>query len=223
MYLQNLSITGFRGIGAGLDLPLAQRTIIFGSNGSGKTSLLQSIAWALYGKLPDFSGGVFSKEDALVNDFLDDEKAEVIVTLSDNKTITRRRNKQDSTSKGGKPPILSFQTQDPQDAIEKLIGLSPEEFFAAVFLHQETIREFLTTTPEKRNATIDRMIGTSLLRALVKQVDPKVPNKSITACQEKIEIVERTLSQASVLNREMIEKKKQQYGDPKTLALWESP
>lgn len=218
MYLQHLSITGFRGIGAGLDLPLAQRTIFYGPNGSGKTSLLQSIAWALYGKLPAFSGGVFSKEDALVNDFLDEEKAEVILTLSDNKTITRRRSKQDSTSsKGTKPPLLSFQAQDPQDAIEKLLGLSPEEFFTAVFLHQETIRDFLTTTPEKRNATIDRMIGTSLLRALIKQVDPKVPNKSITACQEKIDLISKTLSQASVLNREMIEKKKAQYGDPETL------
>jgi DNA repair exonuclease SbcCD ATPase subunit len=219
MYLQNLSISGFRGIGAGLDLPLTQRTILYGPNGSGKTSLLQSVAWALYGKLPAFLGGVFSKEDALVNDFLEEEKAEVVVTLSDNKTITRRRSKQDSTSKGNKPPILSFpfQTQDPQEAVEELLGLSPEEFFTAVFLHQETIRDFLTTTPEKRNATIDRMIGTSLLRILIKQVDPKVPNKSITACQEKIDLIDRTLSQATVISREMIEKKKEQYGDPITL------
>ncbi len=217
MYLQHLFISGFRGIGVGLDLPLAKRTILYGPNGCGKTSILQSIAWTLYGKLPTFSGGVFSKEDALVNDFLDEEKAEVILTLSDNKTITRRRSKQDSTSKGTKPPLLSFQTHDPQDAIEKLLGLSPEEFYTAVFLHQETIRDFLTTTPEKRSATIDRMIGTSLLRALIKQVDPKVPNKAIEAAQEKIDLIGKTLSQASVLNREMIDRKKAEYGDPETL------
>jgi DNA repair exonuclease SbcCD ATPase subunit len=217
MYLKHLSIAGFRGIGPRLDLPLTQRTIFYGSNGSGKTSILQSIAWALYGKLPTFSGGVYSREDALVNDFFDEEKADVILTLSDNKTITRRRIKQDSTSKGTKPALLSFQTQDPEDAIEKLLGLSPEEFFTAVFLHQETIRDFLTTTPEKRSTTIDRMIGTSLLRALIKQVDPKVPDKSIIACREKIDLISKTLSQASVLNREIIEKKKMQYGDPETL------
>jgi DNA repair exonuclease SbcCD ATPase subunit len=217
MYLQHLSIAGFRGIGSSLDIPLAHRTILYGPNGSGKTSILQAIAWALYGKLPAFSGGVFSKEDALVNDFLDTEKADVTLTLSENRTITRQRSKQDSTTKGAKPPSLSFQAQDPQDAIEKLLGLSNEEFFTAVFLHQETIRDFLTTTPEKRSATIDRMIGTSLLRALVKQVDPRVPNKALEAVQKQIELIGTTLSQASVLNREMIEKKKAQYGNPENL------
>ena len=54
--------------------------------------------------LQDFLGGVFTREDALVNDFWDEEKAEVTLTLSDNKTITRQRIKQDSTTKGAKPP-----------------------------------------------------------------------------------------------------------------------
>ena len=87
MYLQHLSISGFRGVASSLELPLAQRTIVYGPNGSGKSSLLQAIAWTLYGKLPVFSGGAFTREDALVNDFLNEGKAEVSLTLSDNTTI----------------------------------------------------------------------------------------------------------------------------------------
>ena len=217
MYIKHLSISGFRGIGNSLDLQLAPRTIFYGPNGCGKTSILQSIAWALYGKLQNFSGGVFTREDALVNDFSENGKAEVGITFSDNKTVTRHRTKQDSTTKAIKPPALSFQSQNPQEALEKILGLSFEEFYSAVFLHQEVIRDFLFSSPENRSAAIDRMIGTSLIRALIKQVDPKIPNKAIETAQGKIVFIENTISQASVINREMIDGKKAKYGDPKTL------
>lgn len=217
MYLEHLSISGFRGVGDQLDLPLTHRTIIYGPNGSGKSSILQAIAWALYGKLPLFSGGVFTREDALVNDFLDNGKAEVVLTLSGGKIIRRQRNKRNSTGAGATLPTLSFLAADPQAAIEQLLGLNQAEFFAAVFLHQETIRDFLTTTSEERSATIDRMIGTHLLRTLIKSVDPSVPDKAIKEAQKAIERIDSQLSQAAVINREVIQKKKDQYGDPATL------
>lgn len=217
MYLQHLSIFGFRGVGGQLDVPLAHRTIFYGPNGSGKSSILQAIAWTLYGKLPLFSGGVFSKEDALVNDFLDEAKTEVIVTLSDGTSIRRQRTKRHSTGAGVVPPVLSLSVEDPQIAVEQLLGLNLEEFLAAVFLHQETIRDFLTTTPEKRSATIDRMIGTYLLRTLIKSIDPRVPNKAIEEAQKALQDIDAQLMQASVLNREVILKKKAQHGDPEAL------
>lgn len=217
MYLKHLSISGFRGIGPHLDLPLGRRTIIYGPNGSGKSNVLQAIAWTVYGKLPLLTGGVFTREDALVNDFLDEARAEITLTLSDDVTITRTRNQQRSTTKGKNPLTIPFETDDPQAAVEQMIGLSLEEFFAAIFLHQETIRDFITTTPEKRSATIDRMLGTYLLRTLVKVVDPKVPAKAIDEAKGAIEWLDRQLSQASVISREVIQKRKEEHGDPAEL------
>ena len=217
MHLKHLSISGFRGIGSHLDFPLTHRTIIYGPNGSGKSSVLQAITWTIYGKIPFLTGGVFFREDALVNDFLDEDRAAVTLTLSDDVTVTRMRNKQKSTSRGKNPLTIPFETDDPQAAVEQMVGLSLEEFFAAVFLHQETIRDFIITTPEKRSATIDRMLGTHLLRALVKVVDPKVPAKAIEETERTIEQLDRQLSQASVISREMILKRKEAYGDPAEL------
>ena len=218
MYLKHLSISGFRGIGSHLDLPLDHRTIIYGPNGSGKSSVFQAIAWTIYGKLPRLKGGVFTREDALVNDFLDEGRAAITLTLSDDITISRTRDKQRSTTRGRNPLMISFEADDPQVAVEQLIGLGLEEFLAAVFLHQETIRDFITTTPEKRNATIDRMLGTYLLRTLVKVIDPKVPAKAIGELEKAIQRLDRQLSQASVISREIIQKRKEEYGDPAELS-----
>jgi DNA repair exonuclease SbcCD ATPase subunit len=217
MHLKHLSISGFRGIGLHLDLPLDHRTILYGPNGSGKSNILQAIAWTIYGKLPLLTGGVFIREDALVNDFLDEAMAAVTLTLSDNVTITRTRNKQSSTTRGTNPLVTSFEADDPQVAVEQLIGLTLEEFLAAVFLHQETIRDFITTTPESRSATIDRMLGTYLLRTLVKVVDPKVPAKAIEEAEETIKRLDRQLSQASVISREVIQERRKEHGDPAEL------
>jgi DNA repair exonuclease SbcCD ATPase subunit len=217
MYLRRLSISGFRGVGQHLDLPLDHRTIIYGPNGSGKSSLLQSIAWTIYGKLPVLKGTVFTREDALVNDFLDDARAEITLTLSDDVSITRTRDKQNSTGRGKNPLTISFETDDPQVDVERLVGLSLEEFFAAALLHQEMIRDFITTTPEKRNVTIDRMLGTYLLRTLVKTVDPSVPAKAIEEAEQAIRRLDQSLTQASVISREMIQKRKEEYGDPAEL------
>ena len=217
MYLKHLSISGFRGIGSHLDLPLGQRTIIYGPNGSGKSSVLQAIAWSIYGKLPYLVGTVFAREDALVNDFFGDGMAEIVLSLSDGVTIKRGREKQGSTGRGKNPLTISFDADDPQSAVEQAIGLNSDEFFAAAFLPQETIREFITTTPDKRSATIDRMLGTYLLRTLVKVVDPGIPAKAIEEAQEAITQVDRQLAQASVISRDMIEQRKAEYGDPAQL------
>ena len=217
MYLEQLSVAGFRGVGSHLEFPLGKRTIFYGPNGSGKSSILQAIPWTIYGKLPGFAGGVFTREDALVNDFLVEGEAEISLALSGDITITRTRAKRKSTTRGKNPLVVPFNTDSPQAALEQLVHLSLEEFFAAVFLHQETIREFITSTPETRSAAIDRMLGTYLLRTLIKVVDPKVPAKAIANAEDATKQLERQLSQASVISREVIQARKEEHGDPAEL------
>jgi len=217
MYLEHLSICGFRGLGSRLELPLDHRTIIYGPNGSGKSCVLQAVPWAIYGKLPFLTGTVFTREDALVNDFLDQATAEVTLTLSGGVTISRTRDKQRSTGRGKNPLTVSLETDDPERAVQQLVDLSLEEFFAAVFLHQETIRDFITSTTQERSATIDRMLGTYLLRTLIKVVDPAVPAKAMEQAEESIKLLDLHLSQAGVIGREVIQKRKEEHGDPAEL------
>jgi DNA repair exonuclease SbcCD ATPase subunit len=142
MYLKHLTLSAFRGVGSNLDLPFAKRTIIFGPNGSGKTSVLQAIPWAIYGKLPILSGTVYTREDALVNDFLAGSSAEVTLTFSDDVTISRTRRKQSSTTRGDNPLNLFLPVDDAQVAVENLVGLNLDEFFGGI-----SIRDYPTPSP----------------------------------------------------------------------------
>lgn len=58
------------------------------------------------------------------------------------------------------------------------------------------------------------MLGTYLLRTLIRVVDPSVPAKAIKDAEEAIERLDRQLSQASVISREVIQKRKEEHGDP---------
>lgn len=214
MFLSHLDLRGFRGAGDAVSLDFGKRTIIIGPNGSGKTSILQSIPWAIYGKLPKFTGTVFTREDALVNDFFEPAEAAVTATFSDGLQVTRTRSKQISTTRGSSVLTLAGTNADSQESPEDLIGLSLEEFFAAAYLSQETIREFITTTPDQRGTTIDRMLGTYLLRALVRAVDVKLVAEAVDGARNRIDTIDQQLTQASILNRELIQQRKEQYGEP---------
>jgi hypothetical protein len=55
--------------------------------------------------------------------------------------------------------------------------------------------------------------STYLLRTLVKVVDPKVPAEAIEKAEETINQLDRQLSQASVISKEMIRKRKEEHGN----------
>jgi DNA repair exonuclease SbcCD ATPase subunit len=61
------------------------------------------------------------------------------------------------------------------------------------------------------------MLGTYLLRTLVKVVDPKVPAKAIEEAEDAVRRVDQQLSQASVISREVIRKRIEEHGDPAEL------
>ncbi|MGH2638937.1 MAG: ATP-binding protein, partial [Rhabdochlamydiaceae bacterium] len=82
--LSTLDAGGIRGINSNLHLVLSKEmTVLFGPNGSGKTSLLQAVEWCLTGQLPYLAGADFRKEDAIVNLFNDGKRAEVVLILKD--------------------------------------------------------------------------------------------------------------------------------------------
>ena len=124
--IKSLSVEGIRGFNKQENIMLSDGvTLIYGQNGSGKSSLLQSIEWAFTGDLSGMKGGDFSREDAIVNIFNAKKKAFVELIIGDqNSTLTLRRNRKMGTrTASNKQPLeVNFENRSfmEDDAIEKL-------------------------------------------------------------------------------------------------------
>jgi DNA repair exonuclease SbcCD ATPase subunit len=114
---REVSITNFLSIGSVEHFPLDQEGIYLvlgqnlddpksSSNGAGKSSLLESITWALYGKLPRFDSRQGTSDDVVNDAFGKDCSVTVVLTVGDKKyEITRYR----KHSKYGGNGVLIFE------------------------------------------------------------------------------------------------------------------
>jgi exonuclease SbcC len=177
--LYNIEAEGIRGINSKLRVPLSKgMSIVFGPNGSGKTSFLQAIEWCLTGGLPYLSGPDFRKEDAIVNMFNEGKKATVSLVLEDEKQAievvrTRKMGKTTTTSSSllvrvGK---TKYEDDKAQEFLNRELGLDSRDFSRAVYLHQEDIQELVSEEPKARSEAIDKLLGTEEIRELVDSLD----------------------------------------------------
>ncbi len=178
--IENLSVSGFRGVNSEIQVGLQTGvTLLFGANGSGKTSVLQAVEWVLTGSLPYMTGQDFFREDAVVNVFNPERNCVVKLELTDgiNKTVCLRWRKMGkSTSRRSSSLSATFdgtslKGSEAQTAIEKLLGVPISDFSKVAFLHQESIRELISVDPKERSRAIDRLLGTFEVRELSEALD----------------------------------------------------
>ena len=86
MKINNLRLKGFRGVRTELDIPLDGKSIVFyGDNGTGKSSITDSIEWFFYNKIEHLSSNEINLKSATRNYFSSkEEKTEVELNFSNN-------------------------------------------------------------------------------------------------------------------------------------------
>jgi RecF/RecN/SMC N terminal domain. len=182
MKLQSIDIAGFRGFAGRQRFDLsADATVIVGSNGIGKTSLLDAIMWGLCGRVPRLG-----TDDKLVSLYSESGEARVSIQLSNSATsqclVTRTSDgKTQSVQVGidGKEyKGLSASARlcemlwpeavlasNGEDALGSALGRS-------VYLQQDRIREFLdATTDQQRFNVVCELIGAGRLTELQSQLE----------------------------------------------------
>jgi exonuclease SbcC len=171
--LVRLRAEGFRGICDPIDVDFHQQTTVLSApNGSGKTSILGAIEWALFGEL-QYQPKENATNDELVNIRHRTQVATVTVDLeNDDGVVSITRSK-----KAGKraaaaivllPNAEEYVGAEAETALFRVLGLTFEDFYRAVYLHQESIRGLLTDDPRVRNEALDRLFGVEKLRDMLK-------------------------------------------------------
>ena len=75
--------------------------------------------------------------------------------------------------------VRDFHDGDAEGARFQHLGLTFDDFYRAVYLHQESIRGLLLDEPRVRNESLDRLFGVDKLRDILRMLSTKLPKDVI--------------------------------------------
>jgi len=185
--LKSVEIKGFRGFNEPSTVNFNSPVVfLFGRNGVGKSSTLESIEWCLYGDISDimFKRFISRTKDELVNVFEKEANVKVLLSLNGKEILierTKRRKKQKTTIH-----IPNVNEKNLEYYIHRLTGLSFSDFIRAVFLHQESIRSLLIEDAD-RDKAIDRLFGLDLLSNILDSIPSQKVHELERDTSNKIE------------------------------------
>lgn len=150
-----------------LDFAGLHLACLCGSNGHGKSALLDAITWCLWGKARGKS------QDDLVSYAADEARVELEFLARDNKYRVIRsharggsRRRQGATdlqlqvlSSDNAQPITGNSLRETQAKIEQLVGMDYDTFINSAFLLQGRADEFTNRTPADRKAVLASILG----------------------------------------------------------------
>lgn len=213
MRLKSIDVSGFRGFAAKQSFDLsAGAIVVVGSNGLGKTSLLDAIHWGLCGRLGRIDGG----DVKLVSMYSQTGQARVSLTLVDSNTEITITRVYDGDSQSLQATIGEKNFKETSARARILESLWPEAASAkdsdeslsaalarAVYLQQDRLREFLeSATDEDRFNVISELVGAGRLTELQSQLESESRSWSRATSQlskEMAPLVERVESLKSQL------------------------
>lgn len=207
--IDSLEIEGFRGINERLNLKFDRPAmLLFGDNGLGKSSTLGAIEWCLFENLAYIKFLESRTQDELVNSFSLTETVRVKLILnSDNQKYELTREK---TLRSKKTefrligPAEELEGEDAERRCFTLLGLTFDDFYRAVFLHQESIRGLLTDDASQRDEAMDRLFGLERMRDIVKSIPIRDVKESVKELQyQKGRLEERVKGQVDIVEKDL--------------------
>ena len=151
--INNLSIKGIRGAQNSLELPLNGKSILlYGDNGSGKSSISDSIEWFYTDKVSHLSGNEIDLKDALRNSMLEESDiSEINISFTKNnidciKTLFYKRNK-----------LISEFSNTAEDFNEYILKSGNEN----LLLRYQFLTDFIDNTKGEKLRYLSDIIGFS--------------------------------------------------------------
>ncbi|NLV27585.1 MAG: AAA family ATPase [Methanomicrobiales archaeon] len=191
--------------------------VITGPTGSGKTTVLDAICLALYGRTPRL-GKVTKTSNHIMSRHTGDCSAEVVFESQKGRFICnwnqrRARNKpegelqspQHEISRADSGEILGTKMNQVQEIVEEVTGMDYYQFTRSILLAQGGFAAFLQAGADERAPILEQITGTAIYSELSKNT-----HERYTKEREKLEQLNQELDSISVLSPEEKENIKQQ-------------
>jgi DNA repair exonuclease SbcCD ATPase subunit len=216
--LRRLKICNFRGFACAQELNFDQPVaLLCGENHRGKSSTLNAVEWCLFGENCigkktgirerigwEISNRYVPEEGVLVEAEFKGPEGSYVVTRE--LSGTGRRASERIMVK--LPDGVELHADDAERQIYALFRSSFQNFMTTVYQHQEAIRAVLTQEPRDRNDAIDRLLGLSEYRELVRGItDAKIGNAHKAMRSEFDSFRQRAEQSIRIYEKEAREKK----------------
>ncbi|HUV61341.1 MAG TPA: SMC family ATPase [Thermoplasmata archaeon] len=174
---------------------------ILGLNGSGKTTIIEAIAWALFGNEEEvvrtsresirFSGAKSSDSVKAVLEFeLDDAEYRVEREMG-GRSLAMKATLHQGTN------VIADGDKAVKATIQKLIGMDYKSFFTSVFARQKELDELQELQPAKRKEIVLRMLRIDGLDSAIRSI-----RSDLNSASDKIRGAESVLTDADGNDRE---------------------
>jgi len=225
--VKKISINNFRGIGKKLDLDTdADIIVLYGSNGTGKTSIIDAVEWSVTGEVERLWGRNYDKpineNESLVNLFSELRLAEVQIEFSKNSESIIAKRYIDLSESRRSYAGIDNRTVNDKAMIKEVVGVPIPEvdvrrlrrvFLRSHFLGQNTILEFISQNPDARYDAFSHMVGTQDYILFSKKIDSvmRILEKDLEVISEKKNVLKKVIMDLSVqlnMKKQAIEKLK---------------
>lgn len=203
---------------ATLDFQGIHLAVLTGENGAGKSSLLDAITWALWGKARA------RRDDELIHLGQSEMEVEYSFGLGDN--IYRVIRKRDARKRGRSE--LSFQVEDAggwrtltepsiratQEKINRLMRLDYDTFINSAFLLQGRADEFTTKPPGKRKEILSDILGLGIYEMYETRAKERAnrSERDIQALTAQIGQIEQELAKEPEYRQALVEARQEAAG-----------
>lgn len=216
MIIHHIRASGFRIIGEPMEIqfPDEGRIGILGQNESGKTTLMQTIEYALYGLKK--GAGIEGDRENLVTWGKNEAKLEIEFTSGQNRYNLQRVFNIKSVHKAILTPVINgvrdrsssiTGLKDVEDKIEQITGMDRDSFTKLVYIKQKDLDALKELAKSKREQLVNKVMGIDLFDDASAKVKSDVSDLEVELEKKELRL------EAVRQNKEDYESKLKQKGE----------